>query len=348
MDFENVRALLWQFKDEFSGYGSTLISFAMLLGGIGAFLYIAVRVWGHIARAEAIDVYPLLRPFAIALVIMSFPSFVQGIDSIFKPLADSTAQIAGRDAEELKTVLTKYNDIRRKEDTKIEEKPTDEKQKDFFEKASSSLSVIKSEIVDALSLDSNIRKIERAVTNAIVDAFQFFYSGVSFFIETAAVFSLVIMSIFGPVAFGISIFEGFGNNLVSWISRYINLLLWAPIANVLKGLLSRIQIFEINQMLAKVAEDGDWGFMEDAGIAVFYVLGALCFFMVPTIASWIVSPGGNVNAIGSKAMGFVTGLAGAAGTVAGLATGVPIKIVSDTVSKSRESSSSESETTRQG
>lgn len=348
MDFDHVRTILWTFKDEFSSYGSDLISFAMLIGGIGAFCYMAVRVWGHIARAEAIDVFPLLRPFAIALVIMSFPSFVHGIDGVFKPLADATAQIASRDSEELKVALTKYNEYRKKDDVKTQEKPQNEEEKDFAGKVGSKLSVWKSDILDAISLEGPVREVERAVSNAIVDAFDFCYCGVSFFIETAAVFSLLIMSIFGPISFALSIFDGFSNNLVTWISRYINLLLWAPIANVLKGLLSQIQIYELNQMLEKAAGDGEWGILDDAGIAVFYVLGVLCFFMVPTIAGWIVSGGGNSNAIGSKAMGFVTGLAGVAGTVAGLATGIPAKIVANSLFKSQSSRTSESETTRQG
>ena len=35
--------------------------------------YVAAKVWQAIARAEPIDVYPLLRPFAIGLCILFFP-----------------------------------------------------------------------------------------------------------------------------------------------------------------------------------------------------------------------------------------------------------------------------------
>ncbi|MBT9912529.1 conjugative transposon protein TraJ, partial [Phocaeicola dorei] len=35
------------------------------IAGLGALFYVAVRVWQSLARAEAIDVYPLLRPFAV-------------------------------------------------------------------------------------------------------------------------------------------------------------------------------------------------------------------------------------------------------------------------------------------
>jgi hypothetical protein len=45
------------------GVGRGIASFA-------ATWYIAYRVWRHLANAEPIDFYPLLRPFAIAIAIL--------------------------------------------------------------------------------------------------------------------------------------------------------------------------------------------------------------------------------------------------------------------------------------
>ena len=41
------------------------------IAGLGALFYVAYRVWQSLARAEPIDVFPMLRPFAIGLCIMS-------------------------------------------------------------------------------------------------------------------------------------------------------------------------------------------------------------------------------------------------------------------------------------
>jgi hypothetical protein len=44
-----------------------LIGIGQGIAGFGALWYIAVRVWRQIANAEAIDFYPLMRPFAYSL-----------------------------------------------------------------------------------------------------------------------------------------------------------------------------------------------------------------------------------------------------------------------------------------
>ena len=56
--------------------------------------FLASRVWQSLARAEPIDVYPLLRPFAIGLCIMFFPIFVLGtINGILSPVVQGTNQM---------------------------------------------------------------------------------------------------------------------------------------------------------------------------------------------------------------------------------------------------------------
>lgn len=51
---------------------------AMAIAGIGALLYIAYRVWQSMAQAEPIDLFPLMRPFAIGICILFFPTLVLG------------------------------------------------------------------------------------------------------------------------------------------------------------------------------------------------------------------------------------------------------------------------------
>ena len=47
------------------------------IAGLGALFYVAYRVWQSLARAEPIDVFPMLRPFAIGLCIMFFQLLVK-------------------------------------------------------------------------------------------------------------------------------------------------------------------------------------------------------------------------------------------------------------------------------
>ena len=71
------------------------------IAGLGALFYVAYRVWQSLARAEPIDVFPMLRPFAIGLCIMFFPTVVLGtINSILSPdrtdCHDTLSEVPGK------------------------------------------------------------------------------------------------------------------------------------------------------------------------------------------------------------------------------------------------------------
>ncbi|MCM1301512.1 MAG: hypothetical protein NC226_07310 [Bacteroides cellulosilyticus] len=64
---------------------------ATAIAGIGALLYIAYRIWQSLARAEPIDLFPLMRPFAIGICILFFPTLVLGsLNGILSPLVQAT------------------------------------------------------------------------------------------------------------------------------------------------------------------------------------------------------------------------------------------------------------------
>ena len=63
------------------------------IAGLGALFYVAYRVWQSLARAEPIDVFPMLRPFAIGLCIMFFPTVVLGtINSILSQIGRASCR----------------------------------------------------------------------------------------------------------------------------------------------------------------------------------------------------------------------------------------------------------------
>ena len=70
------------------------VSYTHLLAGLGALFYVAYRVWQSLARAEPVDVFPLLRPFALGLCIMFFPTIVLGtLNSVMSPIVKGTHSI---------------------------------------------------------------------------------------------------------------------------------------------------------------------------------------------------------------------------------------------------------------
>ncbi len=65
-------------RDEMMSLYEDMTRVATSIARLSALFYVAVRVWQSLARSEPIDVYPLLRPFAIGFCILLFPTIVLG------------------------------------------------------------------------------------------------------------------------------------------------------------------------------------------------------------------------------------------------------------------------------
>ena len=94
VDFDNLHQVLRVLYDEMMPLCSNMTGVAKGIAGLGALFYVAAKVWQSLARAEPIDVYPLLRPFALGLCIMFFPTFVLGtINTVLSPVVKGCNQL---------------------------------------------------------------------------------------------------------------------------------------------------------------------------------------------------------------------------------------------------------------
>ena len=78
VNFDNLHQILQNLYTDMMPLCSQMTGVAKGLAGLGALFYVAYRVWQSLARAEPVDVFPLLRPFALGLCIMFFPTLVLG------------------------------------------------------------------------------------------------------------------------------------------------------------------------------------------------------------------------------------------------------------------------------
>ena len=94
VDFENLHQILRNLYMEMMPLCSNMTGIAKGIAGLGALFYVASRVWQALSRAEPIDVYPMLRPFAIGFCILFFPTFVLGtINMVLSPVVKGTHQM---------------------------------------------------------------------------------------------------------------------------------------------------------------------------------------------------------------------------------------------------------------
>ena len=110
VNFDNLHLILQSLYVDMMPLYSQMTGVAKGLAGLGALFYVAYRVWQSLARAEPIDVFPLLRPFALGLCIMFFPTLVLGtLNSVMSPIVTGTHRI-------LETQTFDMNEYRRQKD----------------------------------------------------------------------------------------------------------------------------------------------------------------------------------------------------------------------------------------
>ena len=110
VNFDNLHQILQSLYVDMMPLCSQMTGVAKGLAGLGALFYVAYRVWQSLARAAPIDVFPLLRPFALGLCIMFFPTLVLGtLNSVMSPIVTGTHRI-------LETQTFDMNEYRRQKD----------------------------------------------------------------------------------------------------------------------------------------------------------------------------------------------------------------------------------------
>ena len=62
MDFDNLHQILRSLYEQMMPLCGDMAGVAKGIAGLGALFYVAYRVWQSLARAEPIDVFPMLRP----------------------------------------------------------------------------------------------------------------------------------------------------------------------------------------------------------------------------------------------------------------------------------------------
>ena len=70
IEFDNLHVLLRNLYTEMMPLCTDMTGVAKGIAGLGALFYVAMRVWQSLARAEPIDVYPMLRTFVIGFCVI--------------------------------------------------------------------------------------------------------------------------------------------------------------------------------------------------------------------------------------------------------------------------------------
>lgn len=318
MEWNNLHELLRSLYDEMLPLSADMAIVAKGIAGLGALFYVALKVWQALSRAEPIDVFPLLRPFAIGICIMFFPTIVLGtINAVLSPVVKGTNAMLENQVldlnklQEQKDLLEREAMLRNPETAYL---VSDEE----FDKKLEELGWSPSDLVaiSGMYMERGMYDLKKSIRDWFRELLEVLFQASALVIDTIRTFFLIVLSILGPIAFAISVWDGFQSTLTQWLTRYISVYLWLPIADMFSSMLAKIQSLIIERDIDMLADPTYIPDTSNTVYIIFMLIGIVGYFTVPTVAGWVIQAGGagnfmrNVNSTASKT-----------GNIAGAGTG---------------------------
>ena len=327
MNFDNLHQILRSLYVEMMPLCSEMAEVAKGIAGLGALLYVATCVWQSLARTEPIDVYPLLRPFAIGFCIMFFPSFVLGtINMVLSPVVKGTNQMLQSQTFDMQ----KYRDLKEQLETEAMKRNPETAflvSDEEFDKKLDELGWSPSDLatMSGMYIERGMYNMKRNIRDFFREILELLFQAAALVIDTIRTFFLIVLSILGPIAFAISVYDGFQSTMTQWFSRYVSVYLWLPVSDLFSSILARIQVLMLQSDIDKLQADPTYSVEASNGVyIVFMVIGIIGYFTIPTVANCIIMAGGmgnygkNVSSSASQAGSVAAGVAGAsAGNISG-------------------------------
>ena len=319
IEFETLHQILRSLYVEMMPLCSNMAGVAKGIAGLGALFYVSSRVWQSLARTEPIDVYPLLRPFAIGLCIMFFPTFVLGtINGILSPVVQGTNQMLQSQTFDMegyqkqKDKLEYDAAMKNPETAYLVSNEEFDKQLDELGWSPGDLATMA-----GMYIEKGMYSMKKSIRDFFRELLEILFQAASLVIDTIRTFFLIVLAILGPIAFAISVWDGFQSTMTQWITRYVSVYLWLPVSDLFSTILAKIQVLMLQNDISQLQNNPNYSIdASNTVYIIFLIIGIIGYFTIPTVAGWIIQAGGMGN-YGRN----VGNTAGKAGSIAGGATG---------------------------
>ncbi len=303
IEFDNLHQVLRTLYTEMMPLCSDMIGVARALAGLGALFYVSSRVWQSLARAEPIDVYPMLRPFAIGLCILFFPTLVLStINGVLSPIVKGTEQILDAQTFDMQAYQQQKDQLE-KEAMLRDPETAYLVSEEEFDKKLKSLGWSPSDLatISGMYVERGMYDMKKSIKQAFLALLELCFQSAS-----------------------LIVWDGFQSTIVQWFNRYISVYLWLPVSNLFGAMLSKIQVLMLTKDIEALQDPNYIPDSSSSVYTIFMLIGIVGFFTIPTVSNWIIQAGGmgnynrNVNQSAQKA-GNVA--AATAGSIAGNITG---------------------------
>lgn len=274
--------------DKMMDSADLLIGLSTVIAGIGCIIYLASVLLPLIERSERIEIYPLLKPIFVALVIANFTTLTKAGSEISTGVGSAIGKMVGtQDTNNYFSIfMGKVDEMTGRTNSDTPDPPPasedsdssgstkqPEKEKDGF--------------WTWLLLQLVYGIIIPGLAWLAMFLGQLIYLGLLIFSK----FYLVVLAIVGPLSFGLSQFKMFAGSASQWLARFLSVALWPGLANLVRAI--------INEIVIAIAENMQPTFSAVLVSILLLIFSATLYLQVPTLASFIIQSGGVGNSTGT-------------------------------------------------
>lgn len=323
---QGVMHFLRGMKNTMWTHFDVFIADAQALAAIFMLISFAMRSYEMIAGDKKLEVMPLLRPFALVMVIIWWSAFTRAVSYPTDIIAAKTETLFDTGQVQINALRTKRADL--------------------MIQIADQLTTIQAETeVAQKEADSWYGKAWESVTSTVKEGFTSVWNTVTqlknrmqvnlqllltYTLETLALWVLricvyiifmiqiiysTILIILGPFSVSASILPAFRDSFASWIARFVSVNLYSGIAYLVMHISSLFQQYALEaeitryeQLLAtseNTLEKMGWfasnGILSFGIVIISFLIGGLTMLTVPSISTWIVSTSGITSAVSTVA-----------------------------------------------
>lgn len=293
-----LQAVLDQLYTSMLPLCSQLIGVGQSLAGLAALGYIGVRVGKHIAAAEPVDVFPLLRPIVIGVLIILYPYFIAGVNGVLSPTVSGTAaMVSNANASIANLLAQKEAALQNTLPYQLFAGPDGSGNQTLWEIYTGGIPTDLNSFVSsafAFQLSKAFFNLKNTIKVWLSEILQLLYEAAALCINALRTFNLIVLAIMGPLALGLSVFDVFRHTLSAWLARYVNVFLWLPVANIFGAIIANIQVQMIQLDIQQLQSNGSTYFSStDVAYLIFLMIGIIGYWKVPSVAGYIVQAAGS-------------------------------------------------------
>lgn len=319
-----------------SEYGS-MIALGQAIAGCGTLLYLSLIGWQMIAGDKQWEIIPILKPFAIGLVLMNWIPFCNLVKTPCDLMRNGAVAAFQTEQAEVNAVRWKRFKYANMMIDRIYENVGDAmaKQEQQEQANKSMLEDMADTVLSAGDvLLAPVYELTARMQVQVSLALSVLLETLCLWILRVAIYGIIFISLLftvflmitGPISIGISVFPIFASSFSTWLARFININLYGFVAFTTLRLGMVLVKFgytaEIERFSKILAEDGS---ISNTGmfiqvmqsnqfslgmVAVTMLVTAVGIMMTPTLCNYIVA-----------ANGVSGGMSGAKKAVMAMATG---------------------------